>query len=173
MHHGMNGIRPPVAQRVQLRPHLPQGLHRVLPQVLPGRLLVVALEVLVEEDRRLGHLVERLRPLAVGLGDRLGRRPSRGVHAQPLQLPFQLRAEALGPRLHDVMLVQPQELVRVHRRGRFVDVGDVEQLDHLPHGKHFLVAVGPAEADEVVQHGLGEVALLPVLQDADRAVALR
>ena len=36
----------------------------------------------------------------------------------------------------------------------------------------FLVAVRPAEAHEVVQQRLGQIALVPVLQHADRAVAL-
>jgi hypothetical protein len=72
----------------------------------------------------------------------------------------------------DVVLVEPVELVGVEGGRGLVDIGDVEQLDHLVEGKDLLIAVGPAEAHQVVEQRLRQVALIAVGDDADRAVRL-
>ena len=71
-----------------------------------------------------------------------------------------------------MLLVDPGEFFRVEARRRLVHVGDVEQADHLVDAKNFLVAMRPAQPNEVVEHRLGQVALLLVLADIDGAVAL-
>ncbi len=50
---------------------------------------------------------------------------------------------------------------------------EIERLDHLLGRKNLLVAVAPAEADEIVAQRLGQIAHGPVGVDAERAVALR
>ena len=75
--------------------------------------------------------------------------------------------------LQHVLLVGPQHLVEVQRRGGLVDVVDVEQLRHLLDRENLLVAVRPAEPSEVVEQPLGQEAVVAVLQHAHRAVALR
>ena len=74
--------------------------------------------------------------------------------------------------MHQVLLVEPQELFGVEGRGRLVHIGDVERGDHLGAREHLLVAMRPAEAHEVVEQRVGQVAVLLVLQHAHRAVAL-
>ena len=83
------------------------------------------------------------------------------------------RGESLRRRTHDVLLVGPQQLVRVQRRRRLVDVDDVEQLRHLLEREDLLVAMRPAEAPEVVEQPLRQEAVVAVLEHADRAVPLR
>ena len=72
-----------------------------------------------------------------------------------------------------MLLVDPGELVGIDRGGRLVDVGDVEQRRHLLEREDLLVAVRPAEPRQVVEQRLGQVALLPVVQHRNGAVALR
>ena len=85
---------------------------------------------------------------------------------------LQVGREVLRRRAHHVLLVEPQQLVEVERRGRLVHVVDVEQPRHLLAREDLLVAMRPAEAHEVVEQRLGQVALVAVLQHAHRAVAL-
>ena len=48
----------------------------------------------------------------------------------------------------------------------------VEELDELLQAEDLLIAVGPAEADQIVDQGLGQQAVLLVLDDGAGAVAL-
>ncbi len=72
----------------------------------------------------------------------------------------------------DVVLVEPKELLGVERRGAAVDLGDVEQLHHLVEREELAVAVRPPNPAQVVEHGLGQVAVGSKLEHAHRAVAL-
>ena len=63
--------------------------------------------------------------------------------------------------------------VRSKMAGRGADLAEVEELGQLVLGEDLLVAVGPAEAREVVHHRLGQEALVAVRQHGRRAVALR
>ena len=80
------------------------------------RLVVINLEVLVEEFGGLGHLVKRFRPLPVGLGHGLRVGPAGHADAQALELPLQFETQALRRGSHDVLLIEPGELVRVEAR---------------------------------------------------------
>ena len=84
-----------------------------------------------------------------------------------------MRHERLWRSAHHVLLIQPCELVRIECRSRLVDVLDVEQLLHFAHREHFLVAMRPAETDEIVEQRLGQVALVSILQHAHCTVTLR
>src|SRR6267142_2112628 len=83
--------------------------------------------------------------------------------------PGEIRVGALP----QILVVEPAQFLRIELRGGTADVGQVEPLQELLERKHFLVPVRPAEAREVVDQGLGEIAVLPVLHDAHRSVALR
>ena len=72
----------------------------------------------------------------------------------------------------DVLLIEPEQFLRIECGRSPVDVADVEQLDHLVDAEDLLIAVRPAEPHQIVEQGLGQIAVLPVLHDADRAVAL-
>ena len=82
------------------------------------------------------------------------------------------RGERVGGQVLEVLLVDPVELLRIEHGARAVDRVQVEQLDHPRGVEELLVAVRPAEPDEVVQERLRQVAVGGVLHDADRAVAL-
>ena len=72
----------------------------------------------------------------------------------------------------EVDAVDLEELDAVEAAGGAADAGHVEQLDDAVAGDDLGVAVRPAEAEQVVAEGFGEVALLAVFVDADGAVAL-
>ncbi len=71
-----------------------------------------------------------------------------------------------------VVVVQPQQFVGVEGRGGLGDGIQAEQLDHLLQGEDLLIAVGPAQAHQVVQQGFRQVAVVTVLHDGDSTVAL-
>ena len=64
------------------------------------------------------------------------------------------------------------QLLGIELRRRVAHVREVEPFDELLAGEHLGVAVRPAQAREVVDQRLGQVAVVAVLHDADRAVAL-
>jgi hypothetical protein len=70
------------------------------------------------------------------------------------------------------MGVEPVELFGVELGGGRGDVVEVEPLHQLRAAEDLVVAVAPAEAGQVVDDGLGQVAVVVVLGDAHRAVAL-
>ena len=69
------------------------------------------------------------------------------------------------------MAVEPQELFFVEDPGGFAHVLQGEVLHQFFPGEDLLVAVGPAQAHQVVDQGLGQEALLPVGEDGSGAVA--
>ena len=71
-----------------------------------------------------------------------------------------------------VVGVQPVQLVGIEGRRRAVDRFELEQRDHLVDREHFLITMRPAQAHQVIQQRLGQVAVFFVLHHADRAVAL-
>ena len=76
-------------------------------------------------------------------------------------------------RLAHVVAVQVLELREIEARRRPSDAAEIEGLDHLLGGENFLVAVAPAEADEIVAQRDRQIAESPVGIDAERAVTLR
>jgi hypothetical protein len=54
-----------------------------------------------------------------------------------------------------------------------IDVGDVEQFDHLVDAEYFLVAMRPAEPNQVIQQSLAKITLVPVFAYVYRTVTLR
>ena len=81
--------------------------------------------------------------------------------------------EELGVgRLAHVMAVEVFELGKIEPRRRAADLRQLERRDHLLGRKHLLVAVAPAEPDEVIAHGGRQIAHGPIGIDAERAVAL-
>ena len=81
--------------------------------------------------------------------------------------------DARRGRAHHVLLIEPGKLFEIEGRSRFVDIGDVEQASHFLDGEEFLVAVRPAQAHQIIEHGLGQEAFVPIVQHADGAMALR
>ncbi len=82
----------PPSPQVRRAPPSPARARRGLRcQVLSGRLLLVGRRGLEEEPARLGHLLQGLRALALGEDHGLERRVIRRTHAEPLELPAQLR----------------------------------------------------------------------------------
>ena len=79
----------------------------------------------------------------------------------------------LGRQHLHVLLVHPHQLLGVEGRRGLRDVLHVEELNHLVKCEDLLIAVAPAEADEVVDECLGEIAVIAVLHYAHRTVALR
>ncbi len=71
-----------------------------------------------------------------------------------------------------MLVIDPLQLVGVESRRRGIDVREVEPGDELLAREDLVVAVRPAEAREIVDHRLGQKAVVRVLHDADRAVAL-
>ena len=72
-----------------------------------------------------------------------------------------------------MLLIEPQEFLGIESRSRLVDVFDIECRDQLLPREHFLVAMRPAEAHQIIEQCPRQVTLLVVLQHAHRAVALR
>ena len=72
-----------------------------------------------------------------------------------------------------VVAVEVFELGEIEARRRAADVVEIERLDHLLGREDLLVAVAPAQADEIVAQRVGQVAHGAVGVDAERAVALR
>ncbi len=141
-------------------------------EVLARRLLVVLLEVAIEKYAVARHVHQRLGALALGLDHGQQVRTGARVHAQIAQVPAQVVRDTGRVTALDVVLIEPKELFRVERGGRTVDIVDVEQLDHLVHREDLLIAVRPAQAHQVVEQRLRQVALLAILHDAHRPVAL-
>ena len=108
-----------------------QNSARILRQVLFGCFVVVGFKIAKKEQAVLSHLLQRLRALLLRLGncDHLG--GVTRIHLQHFQLWSQVLSQALRCRPHDVLLIDPQQFVRIERRGRLVDIVDVEQLAQL------------------------------------------
>jgi hypothetical protein len=71
------------------------------------------------------------------------------------------------------MAVEVLEFLDVEARRRLADLGEVEPLDRLAHRDHLVVAMAPAEAEEIVEQRLGEdPELVAIGVDAERAMAL-
>ena len=108
-----------------------------------------------EEAAVLRHLLERLGAFALRQHDAFEQRVVLRIDAEPRQVPAQVRHDVLRLRLDHVLLVEPQQLLGIERRGRLVDVAHVEGRDHLVTREVFLVAMRPAEAHEIVEQRLG------------------
>ena len=72
----------------------------------------------------------------------------------------------------DVMAVEIVEFFEIHPRGAFADMVQIEPFDGLGGGDDFLIAMAPAQPDEIIAHGLGQVAHVAIGLDGQRAVTL-
>ena len=72
----------------------------------------------------------------------------------------------------EVLVIDGQELLRVELAVAFVAMLPVEGRHELFEGKDLLVTVRPTKPGEIVEDGVGRVALIAVLAHADGAVAL-
>ena len=72
----------------------------------------------------------------------------------------------------DVVAVEVFELGEIEARRRAADLRQIESGDHLLGGENLLVAMRPAEADQIIAHRRRQIAHRPVGIDAERAVAL-
>jgi hypothetical protein len=70
------------------------------------------------------------------------------------------------------VVVQPGQLFRVVLRRRLAQVLQIEPFDELLAREDLGVAVRPAQARQIVEHGLGQIALVAIARDGHRAVAL-
>src|SRR5512138_228602 len=165
--------RTPRLQSSELFRHCAQRGDAFSCEILLRRLLIVLNRFSEEEDAVLRHLLERLRALLLRLRDRGKLRIVVHLDTECLELRLQMLRKMLRCRTHDVLLVQPQQLIGIERRGRFVYVFRVEELRHFIEREHFLIAVRPAEANEIIEQRLWEITLLSILEHADRTVSLR
>ena len=72
----------------------------------------------------------------------------------------------------DEVAVGPVELVHVENRRGFAKSVQREFFQELGHGEEFVVAMGPTQAHQIAEHGLGQIAEILVHHDRGRAVAL-
>jgi hypothetical protein len=70
------------------------------------------------------------------------------------------------------MLVEPRKLGDVEARCSLVHIGNVEQGLHFVDREDFLVAMRPAQADEIVEQRVRQETIVTVLHDAHCAVPL-
>jgi len=78
--------------------------------------------------------------------------------------------EACQVRTLEMLLADPAELLLVEDGARLVDAGDGELLDELANREDLLVAVRPTEAGKEVDHCLGQVAGVSVLEERGRTM---
>src|SRR3546814_8065087 len=72
------------------------------------------------------------------------------------------------------MAVEILELFEVEARRRAADMGKVEPLGRLRAADDLVVAVPPAEAEEIIVHRFGQIAhLVAIGVDAERAMTFR
>ena len=75
--------------------------------------------------------------------------------------------------LADIMAVEILELLHVEARRRLADMVEVEPVDRLLAADDLVVAMAPAEPQQIVEQRLGQDAqLVAIVVDAERAVAL-
>ena len=110
-----------------------------------------------QEARAVGQLVQRMRP-RLELG-----------HGADQQLLLRVRAPSFGatsvgePRvvgLADIMAVEVLELLEVEARRRFADMVEVEPFDRLLAADDLVVAMAPAEPQQIIEQRLGQDAQL-------------
>ncbi len=111
----MKAFAHPGPQRAKSLPQLSQPLRRFRRQMLARRLFVILMEVPIEEDAGFRHFDQCLVPLPLRLDD-LHRIGAFGrVDAQAPQMPAQVMRYMKRIAMHQIVMVQPQELVRVER----------------------------------------------------------
>src|SRR5690606_20328230 len=142
-------------------------------EILLRRLLVVLRGLFEEKDAVLRHFLECLRAFLLSLRYSGELRIIVYLDTQRLELRLQVLREVLRRRTHDVLLIQPQQLVWIECRGGFVYVLRIEEPCHLIEREHFLIAVRPTEAHEVIEQRLWKKTFVSILQHADRAMSLR
>ena len=82
------------------------------------------------------------------------------------------QVESLGVGLAQIVPFRLSSLSKSMRARRPADAVQVEPFDRLVGRDDFVVAVAPAEAQQVVAHGRGQIAHVAIGLDAERAVAL-
>ena len=111
-------------------------------------------------------------PILQQLADLIQRRPNPrdkafGPHARCNE-----RRKVCSGARPKVMVVEPLELVEVELGGRLAAMIQAEPLGELRHGENLIVSMAPAQAGQVIQERLGQVAVFFVLHDRHRTVPL-
>ena len=75
--------------------------------------------------------------------------------------------------LAQIVAVEVGELGQVETRRRAADALEVEPVDRLFRGNDLGVAVAPAQAQQIIAHRLGQMPMIAIGVDAQRAVAFR
>src|SRR5690348_2160592 len=124
-----------------------------------------------EKGSTVGELVKR-----VGARLELGHRPDQKRFLVARETKF--RRDQLGQpyivRLADVMAVEVFEFLEVETRRRFADMVEVEPLDRLIAVDDFVVAVPPAQPEQIIVDRFGKHSKLVAIGiDTERSVALR
>src|SRR3972149_3203184 len=120
----------------------------------------------------LGHLFKRPGPLLKGLY--YGHEPGVVRRVDPKLLPEgeEQVLKLFWLRIFYIVLVEPQELLRVEDAGGLADALQREFPDKLVHREYLLVACRPSEPREVVDERVRQIAHLFICHDGCRAVAL-
>ena len=72
----------------------------------------------------------------------------------------------------DVMAVEIVQLLVIHPRRAFADGFEIEPFDRLRGGDDLVIAMAPAQPQQIVAHGLGQIAHVAIGLDRQRAMAL-
>ena len=70
------------------------------------------------------------------------------------------------------MRIERRQFVHVEPGGTAIDVGQVKPRDRLLAGDNLVIPVAPTQPQQRIEHGLDQIALLPVLLNPHRAVTL-
>ena len=141
-------------------------------QVLLGSGFVDRLKIFEQVAALGSHLDQGVAALGQQ-GDHVGqRRAIAGVDLLVFHVPCQMLGNISRIQAAHVVVVQPQQLVGVKRRGGLGDGIQAEQLDHLFQAEDLLIAVGPAQTHQIVQQRFRQVAVVAVLHHGDCTVAL-
>ena len=95
------------------------------------------------------------------------------LEPETCELAPELVAEPFRPARLDVVAVEPVELLGVEGGGGPVHGSDFEELEELGAREDLLVSMRPAKPGEMVEHGLGEIAVVAETRDRYRPMALR
>ena len=72
----------------------------------------------------------------------------------------------------DVMAVEIVQLLVIHPRRALADGSKIEPLDRLCGGDDLVIAMAPAQPEQIVAHGLGQIAHVAIGLHRQRAMAL-
>ena len=97
-------------------------------------------------------------------------------NARRLSVAAQIRSiastSASSSHAADVMRIQIVELLEIEAGRALADILEIEPFDGLLGGNDLVIAVAPAQPQQVVAHGLGQIAHVAIGLDGQRAMAL-